>query len=126
MPAKPYVQQASALLQQAVMTIGSDESEMVRRYESDIQKLQAEISDLETQRNLNAVNLAAHKDDEVQATVARQNLISLEKDKSDKEAQISQLQSEMSQQRQDIQQIKSELQGLAGNVQSALGRSGLV
>lgn len=125
MPVKSYVQQASASLQQAVMSIGSDETDMIRRYEADINKLQSEISNIDTQRNINVVNMAA-KDDKLQADIARAKIIDLEKEKSDKEAQIAKLQDEMSQQRHTLQQVKSELQGLSSSVQSTLGRSGLV
>ncbi len=125
MPVKPYVQQASSSLQQAVMTIDSDESELVRRYDQDIQKLKSEASDLENKRNLMAVNLAA-KDDQLQTDIVRQQIISLEKEKNDKEAQAQDLERELSNQRQTMQQIKSELQSISSSIDSALGRSGLV
>ena len=125
MPAKPYVQQASSSLQQAVMTVASDEAEMIRRYEHEIQKIKSEISNLDTQRNINAINMAS-KDDKLQTDVARQQIMEIEKSKSEKEAQIAQLHNEMSQQSHAMQQVKSELQGLAGSVQSVLGHSGLV
>ncbi len=125
MPVKSYVQQASSSLQQAVMTIDSDESELVRRYDQDIQKLKSEASDLENKRNLMAVNLAA-KDDQLQTDIVRQQIISLEKEKNDKEAQAQDLERELSNQRQTMQQIKSELQSISSSIDSALGRSGLV
>ncbi|MFZ1483506.1 MAG: hypothetical protein WAS36_00630 [Candidatus Saccharimonadales bacterium] len=125
MPVKSYVQQASSSLQQAVMTIDSDESELVRRYEQDIQKLKSEASDLENKRNLMAVNLAA-KDDQLQTDIVRQQIISLEKEKNDKDAQAQDLERELSNQRQTMQQIKSELQSISSSIDSALGRSGLV
>jgi len=125
MPVKSYVQQASSSLQQAVMTIDSDESELVRRYEQDIQKLKSEASGLENKRNLMAVNLAA-KDDQLQTDIVRQQIISLEKEKNDKEAQAQDLERELSNQRQTMQQIKSELQSISSSIDSALGRSGLV
>ena len=125
MPVKSYVQQASSSLQQAVMTIDSDESELVRRYEQDIQKLKSEASGLENKRNLMAVNLAA-KDDQLQTDIVRQQIISLEKEKNDKEAQAQDLERELSNQRQIMQQIKSELQSISSSIDSALGRSGLV
>ena len=125
MPVKSYVQQASSSLQQAVMTIDSDESELVRRYDQDIQKLKSEASDLENKRNLMAVNLAA-KDDQLQTDIVRQQIISLEKEKNDKEAQAQDLERELSNQRQTMQQIKSELESISSSIDSALGRSGLV
>lgn len=107
------------------MTIDSDESELVRRYEHDIQKLKSEASGLENKRNLMAVNLAA-KDNQLQTDIVRKQIISLEKEKNDKEAQAQDLERELSNQRQTMQQIKSELQSISSSIDSALGRSGLV